>query len=311
MSATYTVVQARYNGEKPGRYGDTLYRWYAVLKDEQGQLHGSLEGKNGIFIQRKSSDLEEGTELYGHIETGEYGPRFKSDPRPDNGQASFKGTTYTKEPEAGQSQPQMTKDDYWRRKEERDQESQARMGRAHAQEMALRWAAIVTDGPTSVNLETVFGWADLFHDDVQRFPLDADVGGATRLQSKDEQVSGQPVGERTADVSAEEAAPSQKAKATQLLNKAGISKEAQQAIVLFRCRKLPATAGPLAQLIRDLYGGATHDTLMAELWDAKNAGDEVAAEAVKMIPEEVPWKDDGSLPPAKAEVEKDDDDVPF
>jgi hypothetical protein len=89
----------------------------------------------------------------------------------------------------GRSGGSSDKDDYWRRKDERDIESQARMGRAHAQEMAIRTIALKgvhsdTYADNEAIKVTLREWTDWFHQDVQRFPLDADASGGSRSDMK-------------------------------------------------------------------------------------------------------------------------------
>ena len=65
----------------------------------------------------------------------------------------------------------MTKDDYWTRKEERDIEAQDRMGRAHSQEMTLRY--FVAKGDTDITTEKVRAMTDWFQRDLKRQPYSA------------------------------------------------------------------------------------------------------------------------------------------
>lgn len=64
----------------------------------------------------------------------------------------------------GGGQRNAAKDAYWEAKEQRDIEGIARMGRAHAQEMALRVLAI--ENPSQVNKDEIRGWIDWFQADV-------------------------------------------------------------------------------------------------------------------------------------------------
>jgi hypothetical protein len=80
-------------------------------------------------------------------------------------------------PQASQQQRSngMSKDDYWARKEQRDIEGQERMGRAHSQEMALRyWSLLARGGALSPEdckdtpkLRAVIDW---FQRDVSHVP---------------------------------------------------------------------------------------------------------------------------------------------
>lgn len=65
----------------------------------------------------------------------------------------------------------MSKDDYWRAKDQRDVAAQKRMGRAHAQEMALRvltLRGLAADSTTEQVQTGIKAWTDWFQADVDR-----------------------------------------------------------------------------------------------------------------------------------------------
>lgn len=66
------------------------------------------------------------------------------------------------------SEQGMSKDDYWKRREERDIEAQDRMGRAHSQEMALRYFDL--KGITDVDTQKLLDMTDWFQRDLKRQP---------------------------------------------------------------------------------------------------------------------------------------------
>jgi hypothetical protein len=281
MPETYVVTKVKFAGEKDNPHGGKLFKFYVSLHGQGTQPGSDTDFVHDVYWQRKSRELNEGEEVYGHIEQGEYGPRFKTDQRPGN----FQAPKYERAPD--------------------NSDRSRRIERQHSQEMAIRTLALFADeenfgedsqregGPPFKDL--LKEWTDWFAKD-----LDVDVGGGKSLES---------TAHPAADVSAEEASPPQKRKLTTLFNKAGLAKDAQRAIVLYRCRQIKATKDGASRLIQDLVDGATAEALLAEIADASSKGDEVAIEASKLIPSDVPWEDDGSLPPAPAE--KDESDVPF
>lgn len=64
----------------------------------------------------------------------------------------------------------MTKDDYWRNKEARDLRNDRRMGRAHAQEMAIRTLALTPDSTRKLSddelARDIRAWTSWFDQDV-------------------------------------------------------------------------------------------------------------------------------------------------
>lgn len=103
-----------------------------------------------------------------------------------------------------------------------------------------------------------------------------------------------------------EASPAQKRKLTELFNKAQLAREAQKAIVLFRCRSEKATKDGASQLISDLIEGATAESLLAEISDGRRAGNPLAARAAALIPTDVP----NAEPPPEPEPPNGDN-IPF
>jgi hypothetical protein len=90
-----------------------------------------------------------------------------------------------------------------------------------------------------------------------------------------------------------EATTAQKRKLTELFNKAGFAKDAQKAVVLWRCKSEKATKSGASQLIEDLIEGATLEQLLAEVWDAKRAGNPLGIRAAELIPSDTPADTEG------------------
>jgi hypothetical protein len=127
-------------------------------------------GKSGkAYTKITSKKAEEGGQPYkilsakptGH--TDSYGNHsFNIEVEPANGA----------QPAPQASQPQrsngMSKDDYWARREQRDIEGQERMGRAHSQEMAIRYCALKgIDAPSHEDLRKLIDW---FQRDISHTP---------------------------------------------------------------------------------------------------------------------------------------------
>jgi hypothetical protein len=149
MSGFYEVVAARDAGNKPNPHGGELTKWYVTLRNEAGQE------MSRVYWQRKvGNEVNVGDKVYGSVTKGDYGPRFKMEqvpdgvsltpPTPSAGPQAGGDTGVTPNPgntppKAADGGRELSKDDYWGRREERDLVAQQRMGRAHSQEMALRY----------------------------------------------------------------------------------------------------------------------------------------------------------------------------
>lgn len=204
MAETVTVVKAKNAGEKENPHGGTLTKWYLTVKREDESLLAD------VYCQKKPTNpLSEGDEVYGRLEKGEFGWRLFPEQNPNGGPSRSNGFS-------GGSQG---KDDYWAKREQRDVESQARQGRAHAQEMSLRLWAIqaAAGGKAPQRPEELVEVIDWFHADVQRFPVDAEFKAA--VQSVNDAVSAPESAPPTIPSAPEPPSSPQKSKITQLLNK--------------------------------------------------------------------------------------------
>jgi hypothetical protein len=299
MPADFEILAVKDGGlvDNPKGPGQ-LQRQYVSVKAPDGTE------TSDVYLRRKPENAATvGSIVFGELEKNDQGWRLF--PKQRDGAGNFKAPKYERE-----GDPQA--------------ERSRRIERQHSQDMAIRALALYPGGvpiPDSQRRTKIKEWTDWFAQD-----LDADVGGGSAGVSDEATVRS--TGTAAADVSAdpgntgtgprlgravlddtpEEASPAQKGKLTQMFHAAGLSRDAMKAIVLYRCRSERATKEGASQLITDLTEGATHDQLLAEIYDAKRAGDPLATRAAALIPSETPWEDDGSLPPAEV---KDDEQVPF
>jgi hypothetical protein len=323
MPETFQILAVRNAGEKDNPHGGKLVKWYV-------KLDTPTTGGEEVYVQKKpGNDLSEGMEISGRLEKGEYGWRLFPDAQQGG---NFKTPTHllaTHPLTPGGPDPQA--------------ERSRRIERQHSQDMSLRLLALMLDVDRDRFVKQmdedgglwsmVERWTDRFAQD-----LDTDVGGgpnpagasdaAQDIRKGDGATLGQSP-HPAADVSAEssageqrpesnpavqrqseagiepaaEASPAQKSKLTQLFHAAGLNRDAMKAVVLYRCGQEKATKQGASQLIQDLMDGATHDALLAEVWDAKRAGNPLGARAAALIPSDAPWDDDGSLPKVGAPLE--------
>lgn len=157
----FTVTGARNRGNKPNPHGGELTKWYVDLEDDQGN---PVRNEGGVvadvYWQRKAgSEVTVGDKIYGKVEEGDHGLRFKLEPKPDGGARGGR------EDAAGSSKRE------WKPESQYDPEKVARITRAHAQKMGLQWAEILAaDSPEvrdGLTLAKVFQFADAFQHDIE------------------------------------------------------------------------------------------------------------------------------------------------
>lgn len=193
QAQTYKITAARNDGERDNPHGGKLVKWYLRVADSEA-------GDAEIYCQKKpGNDLDVGMEITGRLAKEEYGWRLYPDAQQQGG-APRRGNSSA--PQGGG----MSKDDYWRNKDQRDIEGIQRMGRAHAQEMALRWMDLPDNArpalPGAKN-----GGRTVLVDVIDWFENDVDVGGGS---------SPAPGDPPAADVSAEQSLADTEADLTEL-----------------------------------------------------------------------------------------------
>lgn len=120
------------------------------------------EVKDGAYWRRKVGNAPNvGESYYGTIKEGDYGPRF-----------------YQERQEGSPPTPSPSKGREWKSESDFDPERTARIGRSHAQEMALRAIALygVRDGNADLK-GPLITWTDFFEADVNRAAKAARGGG--------------------------------------------------------------------------------------------------------------------------------------
>lgn len=142
----------------------------------------------------------------------------------------------------------------------------------------------------------------------EEMPRDAGASTASRDKSGGQS----PAATRSGGDASAEASTKQKRFLTNLLNDAGVSREAQKAIVQFRSGGERVTKQAASKLISDLKdNGATLESLLAEMEGAAQEGDEAAKEATAAVPSDVPIDmtdfDENPRPVTESDLE----DVPF
>jgi hypothetical protein len=85
-----------------------------------------------------------------------------------SGRVSGGHTEHGGNAQSGRAAAGMSKDDYWTRKEERDIEASQRMNRSHAQDMALRYFAMIGGFGDKSATEALRGMTDWFQRDSWR-----------------------------------------------------------------------------------------------------------------------------------------------
>jgi hypothetical protein len=140
----WKVLAVREGAEEPGQKGGTLKKFYV-----------DFEGCDDVYWRRKMpAQVEVGQTYFGTISNGDYGPIFKKESpggagggHGGGGGDASRGGGRTFKPES-----------------EFDPEKVARMGRAHAQGMALTWLEAIGDMPN--DLAELWPYVDAFEADV-------------------------------------------------------------------------------------------------------------------------------------------------
>jgi hypothetical protein len=172
MPGFYTVMAARNAGNKPNPHGGELTKWYVTLANDKGQE------MSRIYWQRKAgSEVSVGDKVYGTVTQGDYGPRFKMEPRPDG--STPPSSIPSAGPQAGgdagvppnpaqQGHVSKAADDG--REPSFQDERQRRIERQHSQEMAIRLFAAaepIADGRTAkTHLPVIKALTDWFANDL-------------------------------------------------------------------------------------------------------------------------------------------------
>lgn len=133
----WKVLAVREGDEEPGQKGGTLKKFYV-----------DFEGCKDVYWRRKMpATVEVGKTYFGTIRNGDYGPIFKKE-SPGQGDGGVGG---------GGSRPYKPESEF-------DPEKVARMGRAHAQSMALTWLDAIDGKPE--DLGELWPVVDAFEADV-------------------------------------------------------------------------------------------------------------------------------------------------
>lgn len=155
----FKVTGARNRGNKPNPHGGELTKWYVDLEDEHGNPVRNEQGEVAdCYWQRKAgSEVSVGDSVYGKVEEGDHGLRFKLEPRPDGGGSTPASSAVGKRE--------------WKPESQYDPEKTARIGRAHAQHMSiLTLTAMGTF--QSVSAEQIGSkikqWTDFYQQDVDQ-----------------------------------------------------------------------------------------------------------------------------------------------
>jgi hypothetical protein len=164
--STYTVKSV---GAEPrewtSSHGGTFLSYKVDFTTEDGQLEGGVEWNK----KPESRAPSVGEQVVGHLEEGNFGPKFKID---------YDATKELGGAPSGSSEARTGtgggQGKNWQPERERDPERAARILRQHSQEMALRYLNISDDRP--VHLEGVFALADEFDADVNRAGQAANQG---------------------------------------------------------------------------------------------------------------------------------------
>lgn len=140
MGGDYLIKEVRYRGESDSGFS----RFYLDLEDPAGNPISDA------YLQQKpeTKHPEPGGTLYGNVEEGEYGPRFRKEQR----QGNFRGGGQRSSSSGSASSPlRKSPDDLDRR-----------IVRQHSQEMALRFLTLqgVGSPPSLEDLKPVIDWFD-------------------------------------------------------------------------------------------------------------------------------------------------------
>ena len=137
--ATYTITEVSETYEEWSNNYGTFHTYTVRATDPQGQTRT-------FTMNRKAKEGESAPPQIGEIDgyeepaKGDFPPKLKINYQQQGG-----GSQQTVSQGATSTGGGMSKDDYWNRKDERDVAAQKRMGRAHAQDMALRFVEATGD----------------------------------------------------------------------------------------------------------------------------------------------------------------------
>jgi hypothetical protein len=220
----FTVKAARNRGTKPNPHGGTLVKWYVDFLDESGQPLTDAHGKpSDAYWQRKEgSEVNPGDKVYGEISEGDHGLRFKLQQAPDGGPSpASTGTSGSKEwGNTSYMKPQPP-------------EAVARMGRAHAQDMAVQTCVAMgtfeSKSPDQV-YSRLKSWIDWFEEDVNNAGKAAVQGAGATASS--------PRGEVPGRDPAPEQSPADPQYLSKLLEDAGLDVVSSHALGLWIITKL-------------------------------------------------------------------------
>ncbi|HET7455412.1 MAG TPA: hypothetical protein VFJ76_07825 [Solirubrobacterales bacterium] len=141
----WKVLDVREGKTEPNPHGGEFQKFYV-----------DFEGSDDTYWRRRKGDAPEvGKSYYGTISEGNYGPMFKKEKRPEGSSEASTG--------GGGSKRE------WKPESQYDPEKVARITRAHAQKMALEWAALLqqSPGPLTLTLPNIFQLADAFQHDIE------------------------------------------------------------------------------------------------------------------------------------------------
>jgi hypothetical protein len=174
----WKVLAVREGAEEPGQKGGTLKKFYV-----------DFEGCDDVYWRRKMpAQVEVGRTYFGTISNGDYGPIFKKEsPGGAGGHGGGSGGGSSRG--GGRS---------FKPESEFDPEKVARMGRAHAQEMALTWLDAIGDMPNE--LADLWPFVDAFEADVNAAGAKAKAAApppAAQPQQQSPPPEPQPVDETT------------------------------------------------------------------------------------------------------------------
>jgi hypothetical protein len=129
-----------------------------------GQLQAyyvDFAGASDVYWRRKvPATVEVGKSYFGTISEGDHGPAFKKE-TPQGG-----GSGGASSPPAAAARTSSSGGRTFKPESQFDPEKVARMGRAHAQHMALLWLESIGDMPNE--LDELWGFVDAFEQDVNR-----------------------------------------------------------------------------------------------------------------------------------------------
>ena len=249
----WKVLVVREGKEEPGQKGGMLKKFYV-----------DFEGCDDVYWRRKMpATVEAGETYFGTISNGDYGPIFKKESPGNPGGApgrSSGGRTFKPESDF-------------------DPEKVARMGRAHAQDMALRLVAINEPNPSKskqVTVADVLALADEFEADVNA------AGDAARAAKASQEPPPEPAQQQ-------QSTPAPEAVDTvtmrNLCEHAGLEKVPAERLTKFVCDRLSAEQ---QQRAKQGLESDTTDTLGRLV----NAFEEAEGEPVEPTPTADPGDDD-------------------